>query len=189
MANRDVNRILYLGLFLLTALSGCTNATPDVSFLNPNLKFQFLPSALTTSSMHSVTLFAECSSFIDNIQMSFDNGATWISPTSYDVAAKSKCENGKFAITLTDTKAPWNSVGFTNGQVVAVKFRATARIGNPVIRSVNILFSPSATISQEILVGASAQTGTGLRMKSRLRALQQTISSGGGYVMQGRITQ
>ncbi|WP_374029178.1 hypothetical protein [Bdellovibrio bacteriovorus] len=176
-------------LALLFMVAGCSDTNPTVSILRSIEGFDFNPTNVVTASMNNVPLQATCSSFVGAVEMSFDGGTTWVTPTSYDPAVASQCANGSFQISLSDSKAPWSSMTFTNGQMVTVKFRAQPRIGNWIYRNVTIKYSPSTTISQEILAGAKTQTGTNMVLKGRVRAQEQHVASGGGFVIKGRIAQ
>ncbi|MEK2646553.1 hypothetical protein [Bdellovibrio sp. BCCA] len=184
----DVRKINILAPLLLF-LVGCSDTTPSVSILRSIDGFDFVTTNVVTASMHSVPLQANCSAFVGQVEMSFDGGATWLQPTAYDPSAKSKCENGAFTVTLSNTKSPWSGMSFTNGQVVSVKFRALPRIGSWIYRTVNVKYSPSTPISQEVLAGSQTQTGTGLILHGRVRSQDQHIANGGGFTLKGRITQ
>ncbi|KHD89272.1 MAG: hypothetical protein OM95_05360 [Bdellovibrio sp. ArHS] len=150
--------------------------------------FNFSPSHIVTASLNSVAARAECSSFVGQVQMSFD-GTTWLNPSDYDSTAKNTCENGKFEIILSNSKAPWNSMSIVNGDTVSVKFRAQPRLGDYIYRTVNVKFVPSSPMSQEILAGSQVQTGTGLQLHGRVRAQDQHVAAGGGFKVRGRIVQ
>lgn len=188
MTARDVNKIAILGL-ALALLGGCSNITPEVALLRSMDALEFSPSSITTSSLNSVPVQAKCSDFIGAIEMSLDNGGTWITPTSYDPNASSSCANGKFSVTLSNQKAPWSSLTMTAGQSLSVKFRAQPRPGNYIYKDLTILYSPSIPKSQEILVGSAEQAGGGFQVKAKLRAQNQVESTGGGYTVKGRIVQ
>lgn len=188
MTAKDVNKIAILG-FTLALLGGCSNITPEVALLRSMDALEFSPSSITTSSLSSVSLQATCSEFIGGIEMSLDGGATWITPSSYDSTAPSNCADGKFSVTLSNQKAPWNSQSVVSGQSLSVKFRAQPRPGNYFYRDVTIVYSPSIPKSQEILVGSADQAGAGFRLKAKLRAHNQVKAQGAGYVINGRIVQ
>lgn len=185
-----------MGTFIFSILSmmlmsvvGCSDTTPAVSMLKSINAFEFTSTNIVTASMASVPLQAKCSSFISSVEMSFDNGATWISPTSHDTAASTSCVNGLFNMTLSNANAPLSAMTFSHGQILPVKFRAAIRTGSWLYSNVSVKYLPSTTISQEILVGAKVQTGAGMVLRGRLRAQQQQTSTGGTFVLRGRITQ
>lgn len=176
-------------LAVIGVLVGCKEANPTVSLLRSLEIFDFENSNIVTSSLDSVSLKASCSSFIESVELSFDGGTSWLQPSAYDPSAKSFCENGIFSISLSNSKSPWNAMSFTSGQVMTVQFRALSRRGDWLYRNVNIKFTPSSPLSQELLVGSKSQTGSGLILKGRLRAQDQNVASGGGFVIHGRIAQ
>lgn len=182
--------VLTVTLIAALALIGCTDVTPTVGMLKSIEGFDFKSSKLMASSLSSISLQASCSSFIEAIELSFD-GTNWIQPTAYDPAAKSMCDNGSFAITLSNSQAPWNAMSFANGQLITVKFRARSRVGNWIYRNVEIKYTPSTTISQEVLAGSQVQSnvGAGMVLRGRLRAQNQTVATGGSYKIKGRILQ
>ncbi len=188
MTAKDVNKIAIVG-FILALLGGCSNVTPDVALLRSVDALEFSPSTITTSSLTSVSLQASCSEFIGGIEMSLDGGATWITPSSYDPSATSNCKSGKFSVTLSNQKAPWDSQSVTAGQSLAVKFRTQPRPGNYFYKDVTIIYSPSIPKSQEVLVGSAEQTGGAFKIRTKLRAQSQVKSQGGGYAINGRIVQ
>lgn|GEM_PF-1933456 len=188
MNRRDVRKFNILAPFLLF-LVGCSDTSPSVSILRAIDGFDFVPPQVVTASLNSVPLQANCSLFVGNVEMSFDGGTTWITPTSYDPTAKSACENGSFAITLSRHKSPWNSMTFSPGQTLSVKFRAQPRVGDWIYRNVAIKFAPSTPLSQETLAGGSVQSGGGYVLRGRARMQDQHVASGGGYSIRGRITQ
>lgn len=182
--------VFAVALAMAFALIGCTDVTPTVGMLKVIEGFDFKSSKLMTASLSHVSLQASCSSFIEAIELSFD-GTSWIQPTAYDPAAKSMCDNGSFAITLSNSQAPWNAMSFANGQLITVKFRARSRIGNWIYRTVEIKYAPSTTISQEVLAGSQVQSnlGAAIVLRGRLRAQTQTVATGGAYKIRGRILQ
>lgn len=184
----DVSKFAILGM-IISILSACTDASPTVSVLRSIENLEFEPNHVVTSSLSSVPLQAQCASFIGNIEMSLDNGVTWINPTSYDSNAPSVCTNGKFNISLSNLKAPWSALSITPGQTLKVKFRAQPRPNNYFHKEVTVLYSPASARSQEVLVGGAEQAGGGYRLKSRLRAQQQHLATGAGFRIQGRITE
>lgn len=179
-----------LKIFTLVAIAfsvGCTDVNPTVSMLKSlENGFEFQSSQITTTSLFSVPLQATCSSYIQKVEMSFD-GSNWISPSDYDANTKSVCENGAFVITLSDTKTPWKTTTFTQGEIIAVKFRAVLSAGASLSREVKITYKPSSSLSQEILAGAGTQTGTGFILRGKVRAQYQEIASGGNFKIRGRI--
>ncbi|WP_374033934.1 hypothetical protein ACES2I_15070 [Bdellovibrio bacteriovorus] len=188
MNTRDVNKIAILGM-IVSILSACSDASPTVSILRSMESLEFNPNHVVTSSLNSVPLQASCSNFIGSIDMSLDGGATWITPTSYDVAAPSACVNGKFTVSLSNLKSPWSSLAISPGQTLKVKFRAQPRKNNFFYKEVTVLYSPSSTRSQEVLIGSAEQAGGGYRVKSRLRHQQQHVAAGGNFKIKGRISE
>lgn len=183
----------FLGFSILTAIfvfmAGCSDTTPTVSILKSINSFEFVNRNIVTASLSSVPLQAKCSSFVSSVEVSFDAGVTWVSPSSHDPAAKSVCENGLFNMTLSSANAPLSTMTFSSGQTLAVKFRGLMRTGNWVYSDVSVKYVPSATISQEILAGSQTQAGAGMVLRGRVRAQSQQTAAGGGFVLRGRITQ
>lgn len=188
MLKQSIWKINILALFA-SAMVGCSDANPTVSILRSIEGFDFSSPNIVTASLNSVPLQANCSAFVGGVEMSFDGGTTWITPTSYDPSAKSVCENGLFSVTLSDSKAPLNGMAISKGQIFTVKFRALPRIGNWIYRDVSVKYAPSSPLSEEILVGSQIQTGSGLVLHSRLRGQTQQVSQGGAFKIRGRITQ
>lgn len=188
MFKQSIWKINILAL-LVGAMAGCSDANPTVSILRSIEGFDFSSSNIVTASLNSVPLQANCSAFVGGVEMSFDGGATWITPTSYDPSAKSVCENGSFSVTLSDSKAPLNGMAIAKGQIFTVKFRALPKVGSWIYRDVSVKYAPSSPLSEEILVGSQTQTGSGLVLHSRLRGQAQQISQGGAFKIRGRITQ
>lgn len=168
---------------------GCTDANPKVSALRALDQFDFKKNFVVTADLNSVPLQATCSRFIDHVDVSFDNGTTWTNTSSYDATSQFDCGNSNYAVTLSNSKSPWNGMSFSNGQVVNVKFRALSRAGFFVYRDISIKYTPSATIRQEVLVGAATSKAAGLVLKGRLRAQKQSIASGGSFIIRGRILE
>ncbi|MGE9743274.1 hypothetical protein [Bdellovibrio bacteriovorus] len=188
MNTRDVSKIAILGMIVMI-LSACSDTSPEVSVLRSMESLEFNPNHVVTSSLTSVPLQATCANFIGKIEMSLDGGATWITPTSYDGTAASACVNGKFTVSLSNLKAPWSSLAIAAGQTLKVKFRAQPRPNNFFYKEVTVLYSPSSTRSQEVLIGSAEQAGGGYRVKSRLRHQQQHVAAGGNFKIKGRITE
>ncbi|NUN04262.1 MAG: hypothetical protein HUU57_00755 [Bdellovibrio sp.] len=151
--------------------------------------FEFENSAIVTSSLSSVPLRATCSSFITDVELSFDGGATWMAATNYDPNAKQGCAGGSFNVTISNTKAPTDAMTLTSGQILTVKFRAQPKMGNPIYREVTVKYSPSTPVKQEVLVGSGVQSGGGLVLRGRARSQQQHTALGGAFVMKGRVVQ
>lgn len=189
MRIRYVSKIAILG-FLGLALAGCSDSTPEVQVLRALDDLTFNPQSIVTSSLNSVPLQARCAHYVNSIEMSLDGGATWLSPSAYDNTASTSCKDGKFQVQISNLKAPWNGMNITAGQTLKVKFRAQPRPGHYFYKEVSILYTPSTSRSQDILVGtASEQTGSGLRLKSRLRTSSQHVATGGNFRIHGRITE
>lgn len=184
-------RHLYTILFLAFTLSACTDANPKVSQLKNLESFDLTTPQIATADLTAVSVVAKCSSFITSVDVSFDAGATWMSATAYDATSTLNCGTTKeFKITLSQQKAPWSAMGITAGTILPVQFRGNSRMGKKILRDLNVLFTPPATTSQEVLVGGQiVQTGTGLRMRSRARFQQQSVATGGGLILRGRISQ
>lgn len=178
-------------LLLAFILSACTDANPKVSQLKNLESFDLTAPQIATADLTAVSVVAKCTSFITSVDVSFDAGATWMNATAYDATSAVNCGTSKeFSITLSQSKAPWSSMGITAGTILPVQFRANSRMGTQILRDLNVLFTPAATTSQEVLVGGQlVQTGTGLQMRSRARFQQQSVATGGGFVLRGRISQ
>lgn len=175
-----------------TFLSACTDATPEVSFLAFPQTFELLSPQIATANLNSITVKGSCSSFITDIDLSFDGGTTWMALTAYDAASLTECATAKtFSVTLSNSKAPWNGMTITAGQVLAVKFRAhSSATAAELLASLTINYNPAISISQETLVGSSlAQSGGSFNLHSRVRYQQQEIATGGVYILKGRILQ
>lgn len=175
-------------LFSLIFFVGCTDANPQVSSLKLLDGFEFQKSTIVTASLQEVSIQANCSRFIDQIDLSFDNGSTWTSSKDYDSTAQN-CTNGLFSISLSSSKSPWNGASFTSGQNINVKFRARSRAGIMIYRDLSIQYTPSSTRRQEILVGASITSGGGLVLKGRARGQNQQVATAAGsnLILRGRI--
>lgn len=187
MNNWNVRKI-YIYILAIFYI-GCTDVNPTVTMLKSIDGFEFKSSQITTANLFSVPLQASCSSLIQSVELSFD-GSTWIQPTAYDPSAPANCDSGTFSLTLTNTKTPWKSSVFSNGEEITVKFRALPRIGPYIYRDVVIKYIPSPPFSQEVLAGSQIQTGTGFKLVGKIRALGQgDVQLGGSYKIRGRITQ
>jgi hypothetical protein len=185
---QNVNRVAGF-LYLIFILGACSNATPEVSLLHSVDALDFTVPNVVTSDLGTVTLQGKCTSaYTTGVDMSFDGGTTWVTPNSYDSTASNTCVNGQFSITLSNQKPPWSTMSITNGQILDVEFRAHTR-GGDVTQTVTVKYLPTATISQETMPGASTQTGGGMVLKSRVRAQQQHIATGGSLILRGRILQ
>lgn len=176
-------------LLSLLIFVGCTNATPHVAALRALDQFEFKTSNVVSADLSSVPLQAICSKFISSVDVSFDGGTTWQASTAYDATSTSCSASGTYSLTLSNSKSPWSSETFTNGQNISVKFRAFSRAGYYVYREVIVKYTPSATIRQEVLAGAGSASGGGMQIKARLRAQRQVSSSGSGYILKGRIAE
>lgn len=187
MNHWGVRKLAILSLFIFSV--GCSDTTPSVSMLRSIQGFDFLISNVVTASMNSVPLNANCSAFVGKVEMSFDGGTTWEQPSDYDSSVNSFCQNGSFAITLKKSKAPWDAMTFTSGQVFTMKFRAQPKVGDWIYRDVSIKYVPSTPKSQEILAGSVRQSGSGYVLHGKVRGQMQHTASSSSYVLRGRITQ
>lgn len=178
-----------LVMLLVWGLSACSDVTPSVTLLRSIDGFEFENSAIVTSSLSSVPLKATCSSFITDVELSFDGGTTWLAARSYDPNAKQGCEGGSFNVTISNAKSPMDVMTLTSGQILTLKFRALPKMGNPIYRDVTVKYSPSTPIKQEVLVGSSVQSGGGFVLRGRARSQQQHTAQGGAFVMKGRVVQ
>ncbi|UYL07711.1 hypothetical protein B9G69_011705 [Bdellovibrio sp. SKB1291214] len=179
-----------LTVFCLVFVLGCSDAKPTVSFLRPMDNFEFKPSKdVVTSTLTTIPLHAECSRFITSVDLSFDGGTTWTSSDAYDPGYVICSKDGTYEITLSNSKAPLNSMTINNGDSFIVKFRAWSRAGIYVYREVTVRYVPPAQIKQGILAGAGVQTGTGLVLRGRILAHQQQTASGGGFKVSGRVAE
>ena len=173
----------------LSGIVGCSDANPTVSYLKAFDKFDFSITNVTTAELNSIPLHASCTSFLDRIDLSFDNGSTWTPSQTYDTGSNNSCSGGNYNITLSNSKAPLNAMTIKSGDTFIVQFRGFSRAGYYVYRTVNVKYSPAATIPQAILAGANHSTGSGLKLKSRALASKQTTATGSGLILRGRITQ
>ncbi|MFM6929489.1 MAG: hypothetical protein ACKOX6_13555, partial [Bdellovibrio sp.] len=176
---------MILGLFLIV---GCSDASPTVSYLKSIDKFDFSPTNVTTADLSSVSLRATCTSFLDRIDISFD-GNTWIPSNTYDSHSKSSCTGGNYSISISNQTSPLNGMNIKSGETFPVQFRAFSRAGYYVYRTVQIKYSPSATIPQAVLAGAKTSQSSEFMLKGRALASQQTTASGSGLILRGRITR
>lgn len=185
----QTGNVRYFCLFLILLIFvGCTDANPKVSILRALDNFDFQRSFIITANMNSVPLQARCSKFIDQVDVSFDGGVTWVNTATYDPSVQS-CSTGAYSVTMSSSKAPWNSITFTNGEVVNLKFRARSRAGMIVYRDVSVKFTPSATVHQEALVGTASAHSASMNLKSRLRGQQQRTAASTTYILRGRILE
>lgn len=189
MIHFEFLRITAVVTTFILLLGGCTNTTPTVSLLKGLNGLEFVSTEVVAASLSSVSLQAQCSSFVESIEVSFDSGSTWMSPTAHDPSASSACENGIFKMKILNTNAPLNAMSIPSGSVLQLQFRAKMRVSGWSQVTVGIKYSPSGSTSQEILAGGSEQTGAGMVLKGRIRAQSQKVSSGGDFVVRGRITQ
>jgi len=173
----------------LFVLGGCSDTTPAVSILKNLNGLEFNSPQVVASSLSSVPLQARCSSFVEYVELSFDSGATWMSPPAHDPSAGSTCDNGIFNMRILSANAPLNAMSVAGGSVLNLKFRAKLRLGGWSQASVGIQYSPSGTVSREILAGANVLSGGGMVLRGRIRTQNQQVSSGGNFVVRGRITQ
>jgi hypothetical protein len=188
---RRLVRHTFSVLILAFILNACTDADPKVSQLKSLENFDLTTPQIVTADLMAVSVVAKCSAFITSVDVSFDSGVTWTNANAYDATSVLSCATTKeFKITLSQMKAPWSSMGITAGTTLPVQFRAHSRMGTEILRNLNILFTPGATTSQEVLIGGQlVQTGTGLKMRSRARFQQQSVVTGGGLILKGRISQ
>ncbi len=175
-------------LFLVFSL-GCSNSKPVVSLLKIVDNFEFTNSAPSVSSLSNLNLKASCSAYFEKIEMSFDNGSTWIDAKSYDNAAVVDCSGSGFSINISNSKSPLSGQSLVSGQTIQILFRANATAGFYSTKAVTITYTPSTPIKQELLAGSTAvlQTGSGYILASRVRSLKQVQSSGGAYKILSRI--
>ncbi|HEX7675676.1 MAG TPA: hypothetical protein VF412_15985 [Bdellovibrio sp.] len=176
-------------LLSLLFFVGCSDATPHVSALRALDQFEFKTTNVVSADLSVVPLQATCSKFISSVDVSFDGGTTWQASTSYDSASQPCSTAGNYTLTLSNSKSPWSSETFTNGQNISVKFRAFSRAGYYVYREVIVKYTPSATIRQEVLAGMGSSSNGSVKLKGRLRAQRQVSSSGSGYILKGRIAE
>ena len=178
-------------LLLAFFLNACTDANPQVSQLKNLENFDLMSPQIATSDLTAISVVAKCSAFITGVEVSFDSGATWINSNAYDPASTMNCGTTKeFKITLSQTKAPWSTMGIAAGTNLPVQFRAHSRMGTEVLRNLQVLFTRGVSSSQETLIGGQlVQTGTGIRLRSRLRFQKQDVATGGGFILRGRIAQ
>jgi hypothetical protein len=178
-------------LVLAFILNACTDADPKVSQLKNLENFDLTTPQIATSDLTAVAVVAKCSAFITSVDVSLDGGASWTDALTYDPTSTVNCTTTKeFKITLSQTRAPWSAMAITAGTTLPVQFRAHSRMGTQILRNLNVLFTPGVTTSQEVLIGGKLlQTGTGLQMRSRARFQQQSVATGGGLILKGRISQ
>ncbi|UOF01074.1 hypothetical protein [Bdellovibrio reynosensis] len=187
MSKRDVRNFNILGIFLF--MVGCSDAAPTVALLRSLEGFDFNETSIVTSNLSAVPLSAKCSSYVGKIEMSFDDGVTWINPGAHDVSAKSECANGSFTMNISNSSSPLNAMTIGNGQLIKIKFRAMPKVGSWIYRSVSLKYSASTVIRQELLAGSQIQSGTNMILRGRARAQSQFTASGGGFAITGRIKQ
>lgn len=178
----------FLGFMLFIAM-GCSDATPSVGLLKTIKAFDFITPNIVTSSLTAVPVQAKCSSLITAVEMSFDGGNTWVSPTSHDASATANCNSGSFNMTLSKNNAPLNGMTVAIGQILTLKYRAQIKSGVWVYSDLTVKLQPSTSTSQEILAGAQVQSGSGVQLHGRIRGQNQQQASGGSFVLRGRITQ
>jgi hypothetical protein len=178
-------------LVLAFILNACTDADPKVSQLKNLENFDLTTPQIATSDLTAVSVVAKCSAFITSVDVSLDGGASWTDALAYDPTSTVNCTTTKeFKMTLSQTRAPWSAMAITAGTTLPVQFRAHSRMGTQILRNLNVLFTPGVTTSQEVLIGGKlVQTGTGLQMRSRARFQQQSVATGGGLILKGRISQ
>lgn len=187
MDKRDVRNFKLLAIFIF--LVGCSDAAPTVALLRSLEGFDFNESSIVTSNLASVPLTAKCSSYVGKVEMSFDDGVTWINPGAHDVTAKSECSNGTFTINISSSSSPLSAMTIGNGQLIKIKFRAMPKVGAWIHRTVSLKYSASTVIRQELLSGSQVSTGTNMILRGRARAQSQFTASGGGFAITGRIKQ
>lgn len=182
----------FLGSFAALIIAGCTDANPKVTALKTIENFELKSPQIVTSDLTTISVAATCSPFVTGVELSFDDGATWMEPTTYDGATAFACPTLRsFQMTLSNSKAPWNGMTITAGQTLTVKYRARTRTNTYVTKDLKVLFNPGLSISQETLVGSRlTQTGTDLQLRSRARFQAQAVSTGSnGVTIRGRILQ
>lgn len=181
----------FICTFAALTIAGCTDANPTVSALKTIENFELKSPQIVTSSLNSISVQATCSVFITDVDVSFDNGSTWMTALTYDSATNFSCSTNKsFQMTLSNSKAPWSGMTVTAGQTLNVKYRARTRTNTYVTKDLQVLYNPGLSISQETLVGGRiSQTGTGLQLRSRVRFQEQEIATGSGMILRGRILQ
>lgn len=195
--NHKKGRVRYfVGSFAALIFCGCTDANPQLSALKSMETFELKSPQIVTSDLSSISVNATCSTFITDIELSFDDGTTWMQSLAYDSGANFACQTNKeFGMTLSNNKAPWNGMTISVGQTLNVKYRARARTGTYITKDLQVLFSPGLRLSQEALVGSRlAQSGTNggttLHLRSRVRFQDQNVATGSnGLTLRGRILQ
>ncbi|QDK38228.1 hypothetical protein [Bdellovibrio sp. NC01] len=170
-------------------VAACTDANPNVAALRALDDFDFRKNFIVASDLLSVPLQAKCSAYVDRVDVSFDGGVTWTNTATYDTSSLLKCGSADYSVTLSNSKAPWSSMTFTTGQTVVVQFRAHTRANSYIYRDISVKYTPSATIRQEVLAGSGSASGSGYKLTGRLRAQKQTVATGSGVILRGRILE
>lgn len=183
-----LTKLICLIILGLSGIVGCSDANPTVSYLKAFDKFDFSITNVTTADLKTIPLHASCTSFLERIDVSFD-GSTWTPSQTYDTGSSNSCSGGQYNITLSNLISPLKEKTINSGDTFSVQFRGFSRAGYYVYRTVNIKYTPSATIPQAILAGATNSTGSGLKLKSRVLASEQNTATGSGLILRGRITQ
>ena len=173
-------------MFLLMA---CTDGVPISSRLRNLQDLDFEKSEFIAASLDSMKLKASCSSFVSSVEISFDSGKTWISPADHDPSAKNICENGSFIFNIIRTNAPLKDISIPRRSSLHLQFRIKMVNGDYQYKNLSVKYLPPETISREIFAGAQTQIGIGIQARGRMRATKQSRSSGGNFVLRGRIVQ
>lgn len=173
-------------MLLLTA---CTDGIPVSTRLRNLQDLDFEKSEFITASLESMRLTARCSSFVSSIEISFDSGKNWISPSEHDPSAKNICENGFFNFNIFRANAPLKDRTIPRRSSIQLQFRIKMVNGDFQHKTLSVKYLPPEIISREIFAGAQTQVGSGIQARTRLRSTKQTLSSGGNFVLRGRIIQ
>lgn len=173
------------------ALMSCQAGTPVVTMIGEVGGFEISESVMTLKSKNSTDVFyvtGKCFGLITDIEVSFDNGATYSSLGQYAALAEQKCSvDGTFSFKIdpalrTEFNIP-NDRSYKD-----FKFRGLSEFG---MTSVKNLRRQVKLGDLQITSGsgsASVATASGtLTLKGRLVSTAVVNSTGSGYVFKGSI--
>lgn len=181
---------LYLALSALTLMS-CQPGAPVVTMLGEVGGFEISESVMTLKSKTSTDVFyvsGKCFGLVTDIEVSFDNGATYSSLGQYSADAQQKCStDGTFSFKIdpairTEFNIPYDR------SYKDFKFRGLSEFGMTAVKNLRRQVKLGELQLTAGSGSASIATASGtLTLKGRIISTAEVVTTGSGHVLKGSI--